>query len=125
MRFVQHRNRDIHTTFGWIKISRAYYYCADCGKSLVPYDKSSGLGAEQLSPGLAQACCLLAVDDSFEAVSRKIEQLFGLSVSDDTAQKVVHHVGSVALAHQSDELDEFLADKHIPHADRRSCDRRR
>lgn len=117
MRFVQHRKRDVHTTFGWIKISRAYYHCADCGKSLAPYDKSSGLGSEQLSPGLAQACCLLAVDDSFEAVSRKIEQLFGLSVSDDTAQKVVHHVGSVALAHQSDELDEFLADKRIPHAE--------
>lgn len=114
MRFVQHRNRDVHTAFGWIKISRAYYHCASCGKSLAPYDKSSGLGSEQLSPGLAQACCLLAVDDSFEAVSRKIEHLFGLSVSDDTVQKVVHHVGSVALAHQTDELDEFLTNKQIP-----------
>ena len=116
MKFVQNRNRDIHTLFGWLKISRAYYYCANCGKSLVPYDKSSGLGPEQLSPGLAQACCLLAVDDSFEAVSRKIKQLFGRFVSDDTVQKVVHHVGSVALNQQAQELDEFLIDKQIPEA---------
>ena len=25
MRFVQHRSRNVHTTFGWIKIKRAYY----------------------------------------------------------------------------------------------------
>lgn len=116
MKFVQHRNRDIHTLFGWIKIRRAYYYCADCGKSLVPYDKSSGLGAEQVSPGLAQACCLLAVDDSFEMVSRKIEELFGQSVSDDTVQKVVHHVGTVARDQQAQEFEEFLTDKQIPQA---------
>ena len=26
MRFVQHRSRDIHTVFGWIKLKRAYYH---------------------------------------------------------------------------------------------------
>ena len=38
----------------WIK-----YQCASCGKVDVPYDRRSGLGSEQISPGLAQACCLL------------------------------------------------------------------
>jgi hypothetical protein len=36
MRFVQHRNRDIHTLFGWITIERAYYHCSDCGRGLFP-----------------------------------------------------------------------------------------
>jgi hypothetical protein len=40
---------------------------------MAPYDKASGLGSAQLSPGLAKVCCLLAVDDSFEQSSRKIE----------------------------------------------------
>jgi hypothetical protein len=34
MRFAQHRSRDVHTLFGWIKVSRAYYHCSECGKSL-------------------------------------------------------------------------------------------
>ena len=81
MRFVQHRSRDIHTLFGWIRVKRAYYHCPECGKSLIPYDVTAGLGPEQLSPGLAKACCLLAVDNSFEQTSRKTEQLFGQKVS--------------------------------------------
>ena len=113
MRFVQHRSRDIHTVFGWIKLKRAYYHCPDCGTGIAPYDKASGLGSEQLSPGLAKACCLLAVDDSFEQASRKIEQFFGQDVSDDTVKQVVHQIGSVVLGQQDKQLNGFLADKQI------------
>ncbi|MHC4346290.1 MAG: UPF0236 family transposase-like protein, partial [Planctomycetota bacterium] len=73
VKFVQHRSKDIHTLFGWITVKRAYYYCPACGSTMAPYDKASGLGSAQLSPGLAKVCCLLAVDDSFEQSSRKIE----------------------------------------------------
>ena len=66
MRFVAHRRRDIHTLFGWIRIKRAYYHCQACGLSVCPYDHASGLGVEPLSPALAKACCLLAIDDSFQ-----------------------------------------------------------
>lgn len=72
-KFVQHRSKDIHSLFGWIRLRRAYYHCPDCGESLLPYDLASGLGSDQLSPGLAKACCLLAVDDSFAQTSRKVE----------------------------------------------------
>ena len=82
MKFIQHRNKDIHTLFGWIKVRRAYYHCSDCGKSVFPYDVASGLGSEQLSPGLAKACSLVAIDDSFEQTSRKLDELFGQKVSD-------------------------------------------
>ena len=84
MKFIQHRNKDIHTLFGWIKIGRAYYHCPDCGGSVFPYDVAGGLGSEQLSPGLAKACSLLAVDDSFEQVSRKLDELFDQKVSETT-----------------------------------------
>ena len=47
IKFIQHRNKDIHTLFGWITVKRAYYHCADCGSSLFPYDAASGLGSEQ------------------------------------------------------------------------------
>ena len=114
MKFVQHRPRDIHTLFGWIKLKRAYYYCQDCGAGLAPYDKSGGLGSEQLSPGLAKACCLLAVDDSFAQASQKIEQLFGQKVSERTVERVVHRAGSVVLEQQNQELESFFAERQIP-----------
>lgn len=34
MKFIQHRTKDIHTLFGWIKLKRAYYRCPDCRATL-------------------------------------------------------------------------------------------
>lgn len=116
MRFIQHRSRDIQTLFGHIKIKRAYYYCSSCRTGIAPYDKTSGLGSEQLSPAMAKACCTLAVDDSFEQTSRKIEDLFGQKVSDNTIERVVHQVGNTVLTHQNVMLNEFLTDRKIPEA---------
>jgi hypothetical protein len=117
MKFVQHRSRNIQTTLGWIKIKRAYYYCADCGLSLFPYDKASGLGSFNLSVALADACCLIATDDSFQQVSKKIEHLLGQKVCDDTVKDVVHCVGAAALKEQEKLWDSFVEDKQIPQAE--------
>ena len=51
LRFVGNRVKNINTIFGWVEVSRAYYHCADCGQVEVPYDRRSGLGSEQISPG--------------------------------------------------------------------------
>lgn len=117
MKFVNHRSRDIHTLFGWVKIRRAYYHCSGCGRSFTPYDRASGLGAESASPGLARACCLLSVDDSFELTSCKIEQLLDQSVSDDTARQLVHHVGSLAAERLLEQYQHFKRNRQIPAAE--------
>ena len=115
-RFVGHRARDIHTVLGWIEIERAYYHCRQCGVGLAPYDVDSGLGTGQLSAGLAKACCLLAVDDSFEQTSGKIEQLFGQKVSPNTIERLTHQVGAVLLRRQDQELVDFQKDREPPEA---------
>ena len=116
MKFVQYRPRNIQTLLGCITIKRAYYYCSNCGVGTAPYDKVGGLGSEQVSPAMAKACCTLAVDDSFEHTSRKIEELFGQKISDNTIERVVHHVGNVVLAGQNSMLDDFSKDRQIPQA---------
>jgi len=115
-RFVGHRTKNINTIFGWIKIERAYYHCRHCGVGLAPYDLDSGLGHGQLSAGLAKACCLLAVDDSFEQTSRKIEQLFGQEVSPNTIDRLTHQVGSVLLQQEDEQLVAFQTKRQIPDA---------
>ena len=117
MKFIQHRSRDIQTTFGWIRIKRAYYYCSDCGASLFPYDKASGLGSFNLSAAMADACCLVATDDSFQQVSKKIEHLLGQTVCDDTVRDVVHQIGATALRQQQNLWDNFVKDRQIPQAE--------
>lgn len=115
-RFVGHRTKDVHTVLGWIEIGRAYYHCRECGVGVAPYDIDSGLGSGQLSAGLARACCLLAVDDSFEQTARKIEQLFGQKVSSNTIERLSHQVGAVLLRQQDQELVEFQKARKLPHA---------
>jgi len=114
MRFVGHRSRRIHTLLGWITVRRGYYHCGHCGRSAAPYDQVSGLGSEQLSPALAKACCLLAVDDSFEQVSKKIGCLFGQEISDTTIEWLAHQVGSVSVRQQEQEHQRFEAQREIP-----------
>jgi hypothetical protein len=113
-RFVGYRSKHLHTTVGWIDIQRAYYHCPSCRTSDYPYDRSSGLGSESLSPGLAKACCTLAVGSSFNETSRMIEELFGHTVSPRTVQRVVHHVGSVALDQHRRNLELFREHRAPP-----------
>jgi len=117
-RFVGYRAKDVHTLFGWIKVRRAYYHCQHCGASLTPYDMDSGLGPGLLSPGLAKACCLLTVDDSFEQTSRKIDQLCGQKVSPNTIERLTHHVGTVLLQQADQELIDFQTSRCIPQSQR-------
>jgi hypothetical protein len=113
-RFVGHRGRDIHSLFGWIRIRRAYYHCPDCGSGLAPYDKASGLGCEQVSPGLAKACCMLAVDDSFKQTSQKIENIYGQKVSPNTIERLAQQVGTVVLQQADKQLSDFEEHRQIP-----------
>ena len=115
-RFVGHRAKNVHTVLGWIEVERAYYHCRECGVGLAPYDIDSGLGPGQLSAGLARACCLLAVDDSFEQTARKIEQLFGQKVSPNTIERLTHQIGGVLLRRQDQELIDFQKDRKPPDA---------
>jgi hypothetical protein len=115
-RFVSHRPRQVHTAFGWVEIPRAYYHCDDCKSSEVPYDRAAGLGSEHVSPGLAKACCLLAVDDSFEQSARKVKELLGQEVSPNTIERLVHQIGGQLLKQQDRQLEAFGQDHQPPSA---------
>jgi hypothetical protein len=113
-RFVGHRPKDVHTLFGWIRIKRAYYHCGGCGDGIFPYDQSSGLGEEQLSPALARVCCLLTVDDSFAETSRKLKELFGEAVSANTVERMAQHVGGGIVERQDKALEGFFQRRDPP-----------
>ncbi len=116
LRFVGYRVKNINTIFGWIEVRRAYYHCVSCGRVDIPYDRRSGLGSEQISPGLARACCLLATTDSFAQTSVKIRQLLGQNVSATTIERVVEQAGTAAASQCDDSPQELSQDgsKSVP-----------
>ena len=115
-RFIGHRSRQIHTVFGWVEIPRAYYHCDNCKSSDAPYDRAAGLGSEQISPALAKACCLLAVDDSFDESALKVQELLGQDVSPKTIERLVHQVGGELLKQQDRQLEAFGQNHQPPPA---------
>lgn len=114
MKFVGHRPKDIHSLYGWVNIKRAYYHCSNCGRSSYPYDQQSGIGSPRLSPGLAQAAALIAVDDSFEQSSKKLEYLTGQKVSANTIEDVVDIAGSRQISQQDEELENHCHSREYP-----------
>jgi hypothetical protein len=81
---------------------------------MAPYDEAAGLGAEAVSPALAKACCLLAVDDSFGESSRKVAELLGEVVSAKTIERLVHQVGGQVLREQDRQLEAFRQSRQPP-----------
>jgi len=99
-RFVGHRSKTVATLLGPVILQRAYYHCSDCGASSLPYDERVGLGGGEVSPGLAKAATLLAVQAPFESASRMLHNLTGQSLSPKTVERLTHQVGSVASSHE-------------------------
>ena len=114
MRFVSYRRRQVHTVFGWLEVSRAYYHCPACQRGEAPYDRAAGLGTEEVSPALAKACCLLAVDDSFAESGRKVAELLGETVSAKTIERLMHQVGGRVLQEQDRQLEVFRQEREPP-----------
>jgi NAD(P)-dependent dehydrogenase (short-subunit alcohol dehydrogenase family) len=88
--------------------------CVDITDTVKFTETLESLASEQVSPSLAEACCMVAVDDSFQQTSRKIEKLTGQKVSANTIDRLVHKVGSVAIQQQDQSLEDFFQHRQIP-----------
>jgi hypothetical protein len=97
-RFVGHRPRTLATLMGQATVRRAYYHCAACGSSCVPYDRRVGLGPEQVSVGLARAAAMLSVVDPFIPAATILHALTGQRLGDRTVHQVARRAGAAASA---------------------------
>jgi hypothetical protein len=95
-KFVDHRPRTLATLMGQVTFKRAYYHCKHCGSSCCPYDQKVGLGAEQMSVGLARAAALVATVDPFIPATTLLKELTGQHLGDRTVHKVATRVGAIA-----------------------------
>ena len=100
-RFVEYRPKTIATLLGDVTIQRAYYRCGSCKTSALPYDERIGLGDGQVSPGLAKAATLVAIQEPFAPSSQMLYELTGRRVSARTIERLTQKVGRWAEQEES------------------------
>jgi hypothetical protein len=92
-RFVSYRGRWVRSVCGEARVERAYYHCAPCHTSVLPWDAAQGLTSASFTPRLkarvARLCARLVYGEAQEAV----EEWSGLRVANSTLQDLTAEVG--------------------------------
>jgi hypothetical protein len=72
MKFVNHRQRSLLSSFGPLAYVRAYYYCQHCGQGEAPLDARLGLGQRTLTPRLHRLVSFHSGHLSFGVVEKRV-----------------------------------------------------
>lgn len=92
-KFHSYQSRRLLTIHGAIRLSRAYYYCARCHHSFIPYDDVLGL-REAISPGLLPLLCLAGTLAPFaDAAEDVLRRFSGVRVSASTVLRCTEGEG--------------------------------
>ena len=95
-KFQDFRPREPLSLLGPVALSRAYYYCGQCGHGLAPFDEAVGLTPKRLTPGAERITCLAGLlSDSFEEAAEKVlPEMAGLRLSESTSQRTTETAGA-------------------------------
>jgi hypothetical protein len=94
-RFRGRYEKEIVTTAGRLRVRRAYFYCAACGKGRCPADARLGLGPANTTPTAQARLAVLAALVPYTQVNDVLAQL-GLPLALDikSTERVTQHVGA-------------------------------
>jgi hypothetical protein len=92
-KFHSYQQRQLSTVHGEVTLRRAYYYCARCRQSFVPYDDAIGLD-DAIRPGLRPLVCLAGTRVPFvEAAEDVLRRFAGVRVSASTVLRCTEAAG--------------------------------
>ncbi|MCY3672297.1 MAG: ISKra4 family transposase [Alphaproteobacteria bacterium] len=102
---VRHRTaaKSFLTRLGRVEVERTYFHCRSCGKGSFPLDRALGLEGGAFTPGMASVMAETAPLMSFEAASRHIANLAGVSASSSSLQRWSLALGEEALRFEREE----------------------
>lgn len=93
-RFRGHYEKELVTTAGRLRLRRAYFYCAACGKGHCPADAQLGLGPANTTPAAQARLAVLAALVPYTQVSDVLAQLgLPLTLDRKSIERVAQHVG--------------------------------
>jgi len=94
-RFVEHREKEIVSLLGTIRLSRCYYHCRHCHHGYFPWDEKLRLSGQRLSPGAQEVVCLAGIQESFgKAAGRTLRKLAGIRLSESTVERTTEATGT-------------------------------
>ena len=94
-RFVEHRDKDIVSLVGTVRLSRCYYHCSHCHSGHFPWDQILRLSPQRLTPGAQEVVSLAGIQESFgKAAGRTLRKLAGISLSESTVERTTETAGA-------------------------------
>lgn len=101
-----YRTKEVQTLVGWVRVRRAYYWCADCGRGWCPLDAALGLGRASHSAGVQRAMGRLGALLPFAQAAGTLAEIAGVQTSASTVRVVTEAIG----ARREAELEQAVAD---------------
>lgn len=89
-----YRRKEAQTLVGWVRVRRAYYWCAACGHGWCPLDAALGLGRDSHSPGVRRVLGRLGVLVPFAQAAATLAEVAGVQTSPSTLRAVTEAIGA-------------------------------
>jgi hypothetical protein len=89
-----YRTKEVQTLVGWVRVRRAYYWCADCGRGWCPLDAALGLGRASHSAGVRRAIGRLGALLPFAQAADALAEVAGVQTAASTVRAVTEAIGT-------------------------------
>ena len=96
-RYVGRRAKSFVSVLGPLRLERAYYHCAVCGRGFCPRDRALGLEGGSLSPAVARMTAAVGALVSFQEGSDLLQELAGVQVEAKQVERTAEALGEEVL----------------------------
>lgn len=110
-RYVGRRAKSFRSVLGPLRLERAYYHCAGCGRGFCPRDRALRLEGSSLSPAVTRMTAAVGALVSFQEGSDLLKELAGVEVG---AKQVERTAGALGAEIAEDEKERGEAEGNEP-----------
>jgi hypothetical protein len=93
-RYVARRAKTFVSVLGPLRLERAYYHCAACGRGFCPRDRALGLEGGALSPAVTRMTAAVGALVSFQEGSELLKELAGVKVEAKQVERTAEALGA-------------------------------
>jgi hypothetical protein len=112
-RYAGRRNKTFATVLDDIVLSRAYYYCDQCGHGWSPRDAQLGIEGTSLSPGVTRMVALVGASVSFTEGDELLRALAGVTLGPKMVERAAEDLGA-AFAEWEKVTTDAETDRDVP-----------
>jgi Uncharacterised protein family (UPF0236) len=93
-RYVGRRGKSFASVLGPLRLERAYYHCAACGRGFCPRDRAMRLEGSSLSPAVTRMTAAVGALVSFQEGSELLKELAGVEVEAKQVERTAEALGA-------------------------------